>query len=48
MGSQWHAVCSEYQTQKGGKVVEIKAESNTKKNLTIKEKETKGTQERKG
>uniref|UniRef100_A0A4W6EV46 Uncharacterized protein n=1 Tax=Lates calcarifer TaxID=8187 RepID=A0A4W6EV46_LATCA len=40
MGSRWHAVCSEYQAQSGGRVVEIKAESYAKNSHCQKERET--------
>lgn len=40
MGSQWHAVCSEYQAQTGGRVVEMKAESYAENFHCQREKET--------
>lgn len=40
MGSQWHAVCSQYQPQRGGRVVEIKAESYAKNSHCQRERET--------
>lgn len=39
MGSQWHAVSSECQAQTGGRVLEMKAESNAKNSLSLREQE---------
>ena len=40
MGFQWHAVCSECQAQRGGRVVDLKAESYTKNPRCHRERET--------